>query len=162
MPTSGIRNFFDHVTFIVSGITTEIPKPLRAQVKEAFCEALRSVDEVDPPIIFTEEAQQLRLARFEENLALIRTPWIDEGGMVKLWIPEGQKEEILRLILCFTHPEWKNAAPPLEGIYDHFKGGAYLLRRIAVFADGKPYVEYLSLKNGRYYGRYQEEWNLAR
>lgn len=46
------------------------------------------------------------------------------------------------------------------GVFDHFKGGVYLVERLARSADtGEPIVVYLSLHHGTWHTRRLSQWN---
>ena len=154
--TQGIRDFFKHVTMttlaarlpVGSVRVTEgmIGKSERALVKKAFIEAIR-VGENTGDV----------LRRFGENLVGEKTSW----GEPMSPILESGNWELERLVEHFKHPEWRMPEDMnvfKGGIFDHFKGGIYKSRNVAMFANGELYVEYTSMLNGRDFGRFLAEW----
>lgn len=71
---------------------------------------------------------------------------------------------LLELVHHDTHnsPSWMSTAGrfmPL-GVYDHFKGGVYLVDRVELCADSHEFrVSYLSLVHATYHSRRASEWN---
>jgi len=67
------------------------------------------------------------------------------------------------LLTCLANPGWWTEPDPhghlrQHGIYDHFKGGVYRVTKIAMFANGELFVDYISMTTGQDFGRFVSEW----
>lgn len=146
MTTKGIRDPHRYLAAQFLNLPEEsITIDLRKMVKEVTFQVLTQTQEVSP-LVFAHAFMSRMKDSSRFNAAAINTI----AGVL----------EMLHYGIDKQHG-WLSESGyhmPL-GVYDHFKGGVYMVDRVLRWAeDGEPVVSYLSLTEGSWHGRRCSEW----